>query len=189
MMPSLSEAYDRRRGGDGSRHRRFAGGLTFAVGTIALLAAVLLAATEWGTAVGWGTYEARRVAGVLGGLGAPALLVGIVVALPAATRERWLVGVGTAICVAGVGMFWHAYPTKWYGVTPGHLTFEVAAVYTVGVLVALWYVLSAVATFRARNDPVGTVTVEIVRGGETTVVEVEGSVDRDRLRQIADRLR
>lgn len=188
-MPSLTEAYERRRSGDGSRRRRLAGGALFAAGAVAVLAAVVLASTDAGAALGWDQYDARHVAGVLGGLGPPALLVGVVVALPAATRERLLVGAGSAVSVAGVALFWHAYPDRWYGVTPDHLTFEVAAVYAVGALVALWYVLSAVATFRARNDPQGTVTVEVTRGGETTVVEVEGDVDRARLREIADRQR
>lgn len=186
-MPSLSEAYERRRGGDDARRRRLAGAAIFTLGVCGVLAAVVLASTDAGAAVGWGLLEARRIAGVLGGIGAPALLVGVVVALPAAARQRALVGAGSAVCLAGVALFWYAYPDRWFGVTPDHLTFEVAAIYAVGVLVALWYVLSAVATFRARNDPQGTVTVEVIRGGETTVVEVEGDVDRARLRDIADR--
>lgn len=185
-MPSLSEAYERRRGDDGSRRRRLTGATIFTLGAAAVLVAVILSTTDVGAGFGWDIYEARRLAGVVGGVGAPALLIGVVVALPAGRRQRLLVGGGSLICLVAVGLFWIAYPERWYGVTPDHLTFEVAAVYAVGVLVALWYVLSAVATFRARNDPRGTVTVEVTKGGETTVVEVEGEVDRSRLHQIAD---
>lgn len=188
-MPSLAEAYDRRGREPGARYRRAAGAATFVVGACALLAGVVLASTEVGQAVGWDVYQAWHVAGVLGGLGAPALLVGVVVALPTRTREQVLVGLGAAICAAGVVLFWYVYPERWYGVTPDHLTFEVAAVYAVGALIALWYVLSAVATFRARNDPQGTVTVEVRTGSETEVVELEGDVDRERLREVAERHR
>jgi hypothetical protein len=184
-MPSLGEAYDRR--GRERDLRRPVGGGLFALGVVALLAAVALATTDLHAAVGLDLYEGRHVAGVLGGLGVPAVLVGVAVALPNATRQSLFAGLGAAICVAGTAGFWYAYPERWWGVTPDHLTFEVAAVYTFGAAVALWYVLSAVATFHTRNDPQGTVTLEIETGGETKVVEVEGDVSRERLKRIAER--
>lgn len=186
-MPSLAEAYERRGREREGTSRRVAGGLVFAAGLLALLSGVALASTDLYAGAGWTLYEARHVAGVLGGVGAPAMLVGVVVALPSSARTASLMGVGAATCLAGVGLFWYAYPDRWYGVTPNHLTLEVAVVYTAGALVALWAVLSAVATYRARNDPQGTVTVEVTRGGETRTVEVEGSVDRERLERIAER--
>jgi len=184
-MPSLGEAYDRR--GSDLDPRRPAGATVFAAGTLALLAGIVLASTELYTSFGWDLYEARHVAGVLGGLGVPAILLGVVVALPSSTRESLLATLGAAICVAGAGLFWVAYPDRWWGVAENHLTFEVTAVYAVGAVLALWYVLSAVATFRARNDPQGTVTLEVETGGETKVVEVEGDVSPDRLKRIAER--
>ena len=44
--------------------------------------------------------------------------------------------------------------------------------YFVGGSVALWFVFSAVATFKLRNNPHGTVTLEVVRQGETREIEV-----------------
>lgn len=184
-MTSLSEAYERR--GEETNLRRPAGAALFLAGALALLAGLVLASTDVGTNLGWSVLWAREVAGTLGGLGVPALLLGIVVALPTSTREGLLAGVGAAICVTAVGLFWYAYPSLWWGVAENHLTFEVAAVYTAGAVVTLWFVLSAVATFHVRNNPQGTVTLEIEKEGETTVVQVEGRVDRERLKRIAER--
>lgn len=184
-MTSLSEAYDRR--GEDRNPRRPAGAALFLVGALGLLSGLVLASTDVGASLGWDVLLAREVAGTLGGLGVPMLLLGVVVALPTSTREGLLASVGAATCVAGVGLFWYAYPSLWWGVAENHLTFEVAAVYTFGAVVTLWYVLSAVATFHVRNNPQGIVTLEIEKEGETTVVEVEGTVDRERLKRIAER--
>ncbi|MFB6172836.1 MAG: hypothetical protein ABEJ23_09900 [Haloarculaceae archaeon] len=184
-MTSLSEAYDRR--GEERHPRRAAGAALFVVGAAGLLAALVLASTDAGASLGWDRLLAREVAGTVGGLAVPTLLLGVVVALPSSTRESLLAGLGAAVCVAGVGLFVYAYPGRWWGVAQNHLTFEVAAVYTVGAVLTLWYVLSAVATVHVRNNPQGTVTLEIEEEGETTVVEVEGTVDRERLRRIAER--
>ena len=51
--------------------------------------------------------------------------------------------------------------------------------YFVGGSVALWFVLSAVATFKLRNNPQGTVSLEITRAGQTQTV----SVSRDQYRR------
>jgi hypothetical protein len=53
-------------------------------------------------------------------------------------------------------------------------------VYGLGGAVALWYVFTALATFRRRNTPQGTVEVEVVRDGGTRTVEVS----RDRYREM-----
>lgn len=184
-MPSLSEAYARRR--RERDLRRPAGAAVFTAGVLALLVSLVLASTAVYAELGWDLVTAREAAGVLGGLGLPLLFVGVLVALPTTSRERVLAAVGIAVAVLGVGLFTVAYPDRWYGITPDHLTFEVSGLYVTGALIALWYVLSAIATFRTRNDPHGTVTVEINTGTGTEVVELEGDVDRQRIRQVADR--
>jgi hypothetical protein len=52
------------------------------------------------------------------------------------------------------------------------MAFETVMLYAVGAAVALWFVFAALATFRLRNNPQGTVELEVVRHGETKTVEV-----------------
>jgi hypothetical protein len=54
----------------------------------------------------------------------------------------------------------------------------VASVYFLGTLVTTWCLFVAVANFKTRNDPGGTVKLEITKDGETRIVEVSN----DRLR-------
>ncbi|MFC7133045.1 MULTISPECIES: DUF7139 domain-containing protein [Salinibaculum] len=172
-MPSLDEAYDRRTFTE-RNPRRVAGGLAVgAAGAIAVLAAILL------VAVGGDAVAAKAQAGVLAGLGIPALLLSVVFVLPASTRKRVGVVAGSALTVVGVWLFWHAYPGRWTR-TADSMAFETVMLYAVGAAVALWFVFSALATFRLRNNPAGTVELEVVRHGETKTVEVS----RDRYRDI-----
>lgn len=184
-MPSLSEAYERRR--QERDLRRPAGAAVFVVGIICILVALVLASTAVYETLGWDLLTAREVAGVLGGIGVPLLFVGVITALPTTIRERSLTGVGIVICLGAIGLFTVAYPSSWYGVSADHLTFEVAILYGAGALIALWYVLSAVATFTTRNNPHGTVRVEISTGTGTEIVELEGDVDRRRIQRLAER--
>jgi hypothetical protein len=187
-MTSLGEAYEARRADDGPSHRVLAGAGLLTAGTLALLAGIVLAGTEMAAAWDWDIYRSRHVAGVLGGLGVPAFLLGVVVVLPASRRKRLFVALGAIIAVAGVGLFWFAYPDRWFGVTADHLTLEVALVYAIGAFLSLWHVLSAVASFRVRNDPQGTVTLRIRTGGEVRTVEVDPDrIDgREELREFVD---
>ncbi|PSQ32461.1 hypothetical protein BRD09_03530, partial [Halobacteriales archaeon SW_10_68_16] len=125
------------------------------------------------------TTAAKTQAGILAGLGVPALLLAVVFVLPASTRERVGVVLGSAVTVVGVWLFQHAYPTRWTR-TADSLAFETAMVYGLGGAVALWYVFTALATVRMRNVPQGTVEVEVVRDGGTRTVEVS----RDRYREM-----
>jgi hypothetical protein len=99
------------------------------------------------------------------------MLLSVVLVLPATTRERAGVVLGSVATVAGVWLFWHAYPTQWTR-TADPLAFETVMLYGLGGGVALWYVFTALATFRRRNTPQGTVEVEVVRDGGTRTVEV-----------------
>jgi hypothetical protein len=171
-MTSLSEAYS---GGqwDGRDPRRVsAGGTLFGLGALAVVVAILVLTTGLSDLLGAATdTAARRVAGALAGLGIPAMFLGVVVVLPASTRQRLGVVLGTLFSAGGVGLFWHAYPARWTG-TGESLTFPTAMVYFVGGSVALWFVFSAVTTFKLRNNPQGTVTLEVVRQGETREIQV-----------------
>jgi hypothetical protein len=162
-MQRLDEAYSRSRT-DRDPRRVLGGGVLGAVGVLAVLAAILL------VAVAGESYAARRYAGLCAGLGIPAMLLAVVVVLPASTRARLGVVAGCALTLAGVGLFWTAYPTNWTG--PAGMAFETTAVYALGGGVALAFVFSAVATFRRRNSPAGTVTLEVTRDGGTETVEV-----------------
>jgi hypothetical protein len=172
-MPSLDEAYDR--GGTVERDpRRVRAGATLGLaGALAVLGAIGL------LAVAGDATTAKAHAGVLAGLGVPAMLLAVVLVLPASTRERAGVVVGTALTVAGVVLFWEAYPSRWIEAADP-LTFETVMVYGLGGAIALWYVFTTLATFRLRNNPQGTVELEVVREGRTRTVEVS----RDRYREM-----
>jgi hypothetical protein len=172
-MPSLDEAYDRDGLAERDPSRVLAGAVLGLAGVLAVVAAIALLARAGDTT------PAKARAGVLTGLGVPAMLLAVVFVLPATTRERAGAVLGSAVTVAGVWLFWQAYPTQWTR-TADSLAFETVMVYVVGGMVALWYVFTALATFRRRNNPQGTVEVQVVRDGGTRTVEVS----RDRYRQM-----
>ncbi|MEF8853201.1 MAG: hypothetical protein V5A44_13590 [Haloarculaceae archaeon] len=181
-MASLSEAYDGG-GWDGRDPRRVSvGGALFVCGALAVVAAIAVA-TDLGLVDATAEWELRRLAGTLAGLGIPAMLLGVVVVLPASRRERVGVVAGTLLSVGGVALFRHAYPTRWVG-DPVSLAFPTAMLYFVGGSVALWFVFTTVATFKLRNNPHGTVTLEVVRQGEIREIEVSPDEYR-RYRQAA----
>ena len=171
-MTSLSEAYDDR-GWEGRDPRRVsAGAALFVSGALAVVVAILVPTTDL-AALADATTETgvRRLAGTLAGLGIPAMFLGVVVVLPASRRERLGVVAGAFLSVGGVFLFRYAYPMRW--VSSGEsLAFPTAMLYFVGGSVALWFVFSAIATFKLRNNPHGTVTLEVVRQGETREIEV-----------------
>lgn len=177
-MRSLEEAYSRRRAG--RNRRRVAGGAGLGVaGALAVLGAIAL------VAVAGDATSAKRSAGLLAGLGTPAMLLAVVVVLPASWRDRAGVVGGSVLTVVGVAMFWHAYPTRWTGATDP-LVFETAVVYGLGGAVALAFVFLAVATVRRRNSPQGTVTLAVNHDGGTETVEVSQHEYRRVRRSMSD---
>lgn len=185
-MTSLSEAYDGRDWEGRDPRRVSAGGGLFVLGALGVVAAILVLTTGLATLLGATTdVAAKHLAGTLAGLGIPAMFLGVVVVLPASARERAGVLVGTLLSAGGVALFRHAYPAQWTG-TPESLAFPTAMLYFVGGSVALWFVFSAVATFKLRNNPQGTVTLEVVREGETRELEVSQSEYRRYARAIRE---
>ena len=166
-MTSLSDAY----GAAGAARRLSRGVLLFAAGGVMVLGGVVLATTpvgaEW---LGLGLYGARELAGVLAGLGVPAVVLGVLQALPTRPFVRRVALVGGAVAAAGVAAFVLVYPGRWLG-TPESLTLPVAAVYTLGVVTTFWCLFTGVANFRTRRAPGGTVSLEVV-DGDTRVVGV-----------------
>lgn len=176
-MASLSDVYERKRrgGGHASPRRVYLGVTLFLVGVVMALVGLVVASTEVLTAVDVGRYESRRIAGVLGGLGVPAIFIGILTVLPASDRVRGATAIGAAVTVVGVALFWTVYPSQWLGAgVDRHYTFETATIYTAGLIVVLWCFFVAVANFKTRNDPGGTVDLEVKTAG-SPIVQVDAS--------------
>ena len=180
-MASLTEVY---RGKSGAGLRRLYAGVTlFGVGAVLVTAGLVVASTGIGSRFGFGLYRSRELAGVLGGLGFPAVLLGTMVALPRASRRlRTAAAVGAVVCLLGVGMFSRWYPVDWIGGSGNTtMTLVVATTYFAGAILTTWSLFTAVANFKARNDPGGTISLEITKAGETRVVEVSNDELRGKL--------
>ena len=180
-MASLSEVYERGRGGPDLR-RLYAGVALFLVGVVlAVTGLVFGTSTAVAELFGLGVYESREVAITAAGIGFPLTFLGVVTVLPQSGRRvRVASVVGTAIALFGVLLFWEFYPMQWYGMATDY-TLPVSAIYFLGVLTTFWAVFTAVANFKTRNDPGGTVKLEVTKQGETRVVEVSNEGLRNRL--------
>ncbi len=184
-MESLGDAYGESRFQGRDPRRVYAGAALVAVGVVAIVAAIVVGTGSVNGLVGAeSVVAAQGIAGVVAGLAIPALMVGVVVVLPASRRERLGVLAGTVLCLAGVWLFTAAYPHRW---TDGAnaLAFPTMVTYFVGGCVAFWFVFTAVADFRVRNNPTSAVRLELKRQGETKTVQVS----RDEYRQYRNALR
>jgi len=171
-MENLGDAYGNRRW-EGRDPRRVVAGATLGfVGALAVVVAILLVTTPLSSVVGaTAPHAAEKLGGTLGGLGIPAMFLSVVAVLPSSRREQSGVAVGAFLCLVGIGLFQVAYPYNW---TVGEqtLAFETTMAYFIGSCVAFWFVFTAMASFRRRNDPYGTVKLEISHKGETKTVQV-----------------
>lgn len=173
-MTSLADVYEDNVGEVGSVRRLYAGTGLVVVGVVLTLAGVVAGGTNVLAAVGIDVLGARKIAGVLGGVGFPAVLLGVFTVLPASDRVRGAAAIGASICVLGVALFWYAYPTYWVTSTAStDLTLVVAAVYVFGAFTSIWTLFTAIVNFKTRNDPGGTIELRITQEGETRVVEVD----------------
>ena len=173
-MTSLSDAYE---GGGGADLRRLYLGVgLFLVGALLVVAGIVVAATDVMLDGGATLAEARELGGILGGTGVPAVFIGVLTVLPASRRTRAAAAIGAAVSLLGVGLFAHAYPCQWSGANCGtqvaNLTLPTVSVYFLGTITTFWCLFVGVANFKTRNDPGGTVKMEITRQGETRIVEV-----------------
>jgi len=171
-MTSLSEVYGDRRGGPGLRRLYLGVGL-FLVGCVLAVCGIVVGTTGVLRGFGVGLFGERKIAGLLGGVGVPAVLLGVFTVLPTSNRNKAAAVVGAAVCLLGVALFAHAYPTYWVGSSAAtDYTLPVAGVYFLGLLTAVWSLFVAVVNFKTRNDPGGTVDMTVERQGRTRVVTV-----------------
>lgn len=175
-MTSLADAYDRR-AGEVSRRRVYAGTGLFAVGALMVVAGVVVGTT--GVTLGesytmTAVYGARELAATLVGLGIPAAFLGIYAVLPANRVQRTAASAGGLLTVAGIVLFRSAYPYDWFAKQgiPSTEVLALVAVYSLGMMTVMWCLFTAIATFKRRNDPGGTVTLTMEQNGETRTVEV-----------------
>lgn len=174
-MTSLSEAYEPGAEFETSLRRLYLGVGLFLLGAVAVVLGIAAATTNLLVSTDASVYAARKLAGTLAGLGLPAVFLGVFVVLPAGKRTRGAAIIGAAVAVLGVALFQYAYPELWRGAnyTPTvDLTFPTTAVYFAGTIVTVWALFVGVANFKSRNDPQGTVEMEVSRQGETRVIEV-----------------
>jgi len=176
-MTDLSEAYGGRVAEQQGRHRLYLGVGLLLVGAVLLLVGIVVAGSGLLTVRGYSLGETRWLGGILGGVGLPALMLGVFTILPAGRRTRSAALIGASLSVFGVAIFAHAYPCQWIGntcATSGvDLTLPTAGIYTLGTLTTVWCLFTGIANFKTRNDPGGTVTMEVTREGRTQTVEVD----------------
>ncbi|MGM0371453.1 MAG: DUF7139 domain-containing protein [Halobacteriota archaeon] len=167
-MPSLGETYERRVG-VASRKQVLLGTGLFVAGAVLLVAAILIGGTGLLVENGFGVLESREIAGILGGVGIPAVFLGVTIVLPATRFHKTAAGLGAALALVGVALFRHAYPENWYASpgVPSTLVLGLLLVYFAGILVSFWTLFTAVATFKTRNDPGGTVSLSVDNPGAT----------------------
>jgi len=176
-MTDLSEAYEGSVASQQGRHRLYLGVGLFLAGAVLLLAGIVIAGSGLLTSQGYSLGETRWLGGILGGIGLPAVILGVFTILPASRRTRSAALIGASLSLFGVAIFSHAYPCQWIGTTcanPGiDLTLPTAGIYTIGTLTTIGCLLVGIANFKIRNNPGGTVTMEVTRQGETKTVEVQ----------------
>ena len=178
-MTSLGEVYHGDDRSGPSLRQIYAGGSLFLVGITLVVAGIVVATTDVLLGGGITLFDVREYGGILAGLGVPAVFLGISAVLPAERSTRAAAGIGASVAVLGVALFAHAYPCRWSGAScaPGmvDLTLPTVGVYFLGALTTFWCLFVGIANFKTRNDPGGTVTMEVTRQGETKVIEVDRS--------------
>ncbi|MFC6863471.1 hypothetical protein ACFQGE_08355 [Halomicroarcula sp. GCM10025817] len=171
-MENLGDAYGGRRWEGRDLRRVLAGVCLSVVGALAVVLAILIATTPLADVFGATDIRAaEKLAGTVGGLGIPAMFLGVVAVLPSSRREQVGVIAGAGLCLGGMALFQVAYPYDWT-TGPRTLAFETTLLYFLGACVAFWFVFAAMASFRRRNDPQGTVRIELTHKGESKTVQV-----------------
>ena len=171
-MASLTDAYET--GTVASRRQRAVGIAGFLVGAGLVVAGIVTATTDVvAGALSLGTYEARELAGVLAGLGLPAIMGGAFVVLPAGRRTRAAATIGVSVTLLGVALFWSVYPTHWIGGPDpsAGLTLATMTVYFLGAATTCWCLFLSVATFKTRKTPGGTARMRLTEEGRIRLVE------------------
>lgn len=168
-MTSLTDAYDGAARSVAGRRRRRLGTALFAVGVVAVVVAITIATTGLRTELGLSIIEARELAGVLAGLGLPAVFVGIFTVLPTSPTTRAAASIGASLAVFGVILFVYAYPARWLGAEPA-MAVATILLYGTGALTTFWCMFIGLATFNQRDDPGGTARMEVTETGRLRVI-------------------
>ena len=174
-MTSLTDVYEGEVGRVATRRQQLVGTGLFLAGAAGLVGAIALATTGVGTTLGLDNYAAREVAGVVAGVGLPAVVLGIFAVLPAGPRARLAAAGGAGVALVGVVAFQQIYPYNWMASAP-LLALSVSAVYFAGVLTTFWCLFAALATFTTRNDPGGSARMEVTEQGTIELVEESRSL-------------
>jgi cytochrome c biogenesis protein CcdA len=172
-MTSLSEVYTPDAEFQTSLRRLYAGLGLFAFGALLIVAGIVVGTTGLVEPL----FVAREWAGILAGIGVPAVFLGTFAVLPSGKTTKVAAAIGAALALLGVALFAYAFPCQWSGTNclgPNQslLTLPVALVYVAGAGTTLWCLFTAVANFKARNNPGGTAHVEVTAQGETRIIEV-----------------
>lgn len=175
-MTRLSEAYEPDAEFQVSLRRVYLGVGLFVVGAALVVAGIVAATTRLFVGPEATIYAARELGGTLAGLGVPAVFLGVFAVLPASRRTQAAAVIGASVAVLGVAVFRHAYPCRWSGADCAsglaNLTLPTAVVYFSGAIVTFWCLFVGVANVKSRNDPRGTVEMEVTRQGETKLIEI-----------------
>ncbi len=170
-MTSLTEVYNGSAREVASLRRLYAGASLVCIGAVLAVVAVLMATTDLFAGYVDGDFASVRAAGILAGIGVPTALVGVFIVLPADRRVRAASAISVSLCLLGVVLFSHAYPTHWRGYGDD-LTLHVSVVYLLGLFIGIWCLFTAVVTFKTRNDPGGMLEMNVTRHNQT-IVEVD----------------
>jgi len=168
-MASLTQVYEGYVRTVTTPRRLYFGASLFAVGTAMVVGSIAVATTGVGAQVGLDTIEARRVAGLLAGVGLPAAFLGVFAVLPAGPTTRAASVIGASVSVLGVALFGVAYPAQWFG-AGDPMAVVTVLVYFGGAVTTLFCLFVGLATFKTRNDPGGTARMEITEEGAVRVI-------------------
>jgi len=173
-MASLTEVYEGYVRTVTTSRRLYFGASLFAAGAAMVVGSIAVATTGVGAQFGLGLVEGRRVAGILAGLGLPAVFLGVFTVLPAGPTARAASVIGASVSVLGVALFGYVYPARWFG-AGDPLAVVTVLVYFAGGVTTLACLFAALATFKTRVDPGGTARMEITEEGGVRLVERLGS--------------
>jgi hypothetical protein len=175
-MTSLTDVYRGRVGAIASRQRVFVGAALFALGAGMTAAGVVLATTGVGSWLGLSTYGSRELAGVLAGLGLPAVFVGVFAVLPTSRVTRAAAAIGASLCVFAVALFTYVYPAQWPGAPAADPLLSLLTLFTyfAGAVTTGWCLFVAAATFKTRKAPGGAAEMRITEEGRIKLVRDPG---------------
>ena len=125
-------------------------------------------------------YALREIAVVTGAVGAPALLIGIVVLLPVDRRMLAVAAGGSAICGLGIIRFVSVYPTN-FNVGGEDATAEVVGIYSVGLVLVVAATAAALIAHRVEQATDTVASESDDESDEETVsdADVEADIERE----------